>query len=113
MILQTIKLLMEHYGTGLLLCRDGETREFKAFLQPVTSKSWQNMERLFGGLGEIPRGQYLYLGPPEVLLAAGDELQAGAQSYIVRKAEALSLGDRPLYLWALCVRKGGDDPWNV
>lgn len=112
-MIQTVDLLMEHYGSSLRLCRDGEATEFKAFLQPVTSKSWQNMERLFGGLGEIPRGQYLYLGPRNVCLSAGDELETGEQAYIVRKAETLMLEDKPLYLWALCVRKGGDDPWNV
>ena len=83
-MIQTIDLLMEHYGSSLRLCRDGEVTEFKAFLQPVTSKSWQNMERLFGDLGEVPRGQYLYLGPRSVCLSAGDELETGEQAYIVR-----------------------------
>ena len=90
-----------------------ETQQsFRAFLQLVTSKSWQNMEKVFGPLGEIPRGQYLYIGPAAQDVSSADYLRCNGVDYLVRRAEPILLGDEALYIWGLCVRKGADDPWS-
>ena len=102
---EIIEGIIEGYGSAVTAVCGGESVSFRAFLQLVTSKSWQNMERVFGPLGEIPRGQYLYIGPAEFL-------RCGGTDYIVRRADPILVGDEALYIWGLCVRKGADDPWS-
>lgn len=109
---QIIERIIEDYGAAVTAVQDGQPRCFRAFLQLVTSKSWQNMERVFGPLGEIPRGQYLYIGPAAQDISDADHLRCGRVDYIVRRAEPIYVGDEALYIWGLCVRKGADDPWS-
>ena len=109
---EIIERIIADYGSTVTAAENGGERSFRAFLQPVTSKSWQNMERVFGPLGEIPRGQYLYIGPAEQDISGADHLRCGGVDYIVRRAEPILVGDEALYLWGLCVRKGADDPWS-
>lgn len=104
--------IIAHYGSAVTAVRNGQERGFRAFLQLVTSKSWQNMERVFGPLGEIPRGQYLYLGPAEEDISRAEYLRCAGVDYVVRRAEPICVGDEALYIWGLCVRKGADDPWS-
>ena len=109
---QILAGIIRSFGSTVEAVKGGETARFRAFLQPVTSKSWQNMDRVIGPLGEIPRGQYLYIGPVEQDVLAADFLRCGGAAYLVRRADTLLLGDEPLYVWALLVRRGGEDPWN-
>ena len=109
---EIIEGIIEGYGSAVTAVCGGESVTFRAFLQLVTSKSWQNMERVFGPLGEIPRGQYLYLGPAAQDISQADHLRCGGVDYLVRRAEPILVGDEALYLWGLCVRKGADDPWS-
>lgn len=109
---QSIADLLQRFGDAVTLSHSGQTQTFRAFLRPVTSKSWQNMEHLFSELGRIEPGQYVYLGPAERTLAPGDELVCREAAYTVRKVESISAANRVLYRWALCVRKGWDDPWS-
>lgn len=109
---QEIDAILRDFGDTVRITHDGASTTVQAFLQPVTSKSWQNMEHVFNGMGRIERGQYLYLGPAEQTVAQGDLLLCHGTGYVVRKAEQILLADTGLYQWALCVRKGGDDPWS-
>ena len=109
---EEIAAILQDFGDRVELLRDGAPVTVRAFLQPVTSKSWQNMEHVFNRMGRIERGQYLYLGPIEQPIYAGDQLRCHGVRYIVRKAECIRAADEELYQWALCVRKGGEDPWN-
>ncbi len=109
---EIIEAIIASYGSTIIAVEGGSTRSFRAFLQLVTSKSWQNMERVFGPLGEIPRGQYLYLGPAGEDIRGADYLQCNGTDYLVRRADLLTVADAPLYIWGLCVRKGADDPWS-
>ncbi len=108
---KTIERIIEHYGSSVSAVSGTQSREFRAFLQPVTSKSWQNMEKVFGPLGEIPRGQYLYLGPAQEDILEAEFLRCQGREYLVRRADTLLFGDEALYVWGLCVKKGGADPW--
>ena len=107
-----IETIIESYGSGVTAVCGGESASFRAFLQPVTSKSWQNMERVFGPLGEIPRGQYLYIGPAAQDIAQAEFLRCGGTDYLVRRADPILVGDEALFIWGLCVRKGAEDPWS-
>ena len=108
---EIIEAIIRSYGSSVTAVNGGASVTFRAFLQLVTSKSWQNMERVFGPLGEIPRGQYLYLGPAEEDISGAEYLRCAGVDYVVRRAEPIYVGDEALYIWGLCVRKGADDPW--
>lgn len=96
----------------MTLLHHGKETLLKGFLQETGSRNWQNMEKVFTPLGEIPRGQYLYLGPLDPRLAVGDVLLQGNRIFEVRRAEAVYYGDKPVYCWGLCVEKGGEDTWG-
>lgn len=108
---KTIADLIARYGRPVRLIQGEHATQVQAFLQPVTSKSWQNMERLFGPLGEIPRGQYLYMGPVDADFAAADRLECGNRVYLPRRADLVYFGQEPIYCWGLCV-EGSAAEWN-
>lgn len=101
-----ISTLLRQYGTELILRHDGTDTKLRAFLQLVTSKSWQNMERMIDSIGEIPRGQYLYIGPPDVPILPADRLCLDSRFFSVRRAEPIRYRDEALFIWGLCVEGG-------
>lgn len=109
---RTVDCLLRGYGSQVMVCKQGQSAPVRAFLQPITSRSWQNMEHMFKGGGEIPRGKYLYIGPAEVEIEGCDYLQLEDKRYRVRRCDIIRIGDTPLYRWALCVEGGYDATWN-
>ena len=108
-----LEKVMLRWGTAVALRRDGALRQYKAFIQETGSRNWQNMEKIFTPVGEIPRGQYLYLGPLEPRIQVGDVLLQGSRIFEIRRAETVYYGDSPAYCWGLCVEKGGEDTWGA
>ncbi len=103
-----ISRLLERLGQEAWLEHGGERRRLRAFLQHFGSKSWRSMERTMGALGEIPQGQYVYIGPAYPRPEAGDTLHCGGKEYVLRRAETVWFRSRPLYCWGLCIEGGGD-----
>ena len=68
--------ILRQYGTEMILNQNGESLAVKGFFQPVRSKSWQNLTNVATPLGEVPRGQYVYIGPAETEVQQGDLLTA-------------------------------------
>lgn len=91
---------------------DGTEQTIRGFFQPVRSKSWQNMVNLSTPLGEVFRGQYVYIGPADVPVTEGDRLEVGEKTYFLRRVEAYYYGEEAIYIWALCVEKGVNDTWG-
>jgi len=108
---KTLEKIMDRWGTSVTLRSGGADTDFKAFLQETGSRTWQNMEKVFTPLGEVPRGQYLYLGPRKPVPQVGDVLIMGGRIFELRRAEEIYYGDKPVYCWGLCVEKGGEDTW--
>ena len=77
------------------------------------SKSWDSMNPIVTPLGQLPGGQYLYIGPAEQPIAQGDQVYVDDQGYVMRRVETYLDRNGPVYRWALCVRKGGVDKWGV
>lgn len=107
-----IRRMMEKWGTAMRLCRNGAQWDVKAFFDSVRSKSWDVSDSDYSPLGEIPRGRHVYMGPLEPEAAAGDTLWVGEKAYLVRRSEIVRGGRGPLYCWALCLEKGGEDTWG-
>ena len=104
--------ILKQYGSKITLECDGKTVTVKGFFQPVRSKSWQSMTNTATPLGEILRGQYVYMGPSDVPVALGDMLTIGGERYIFRRVEPYYYGEEQIYLWGLCVEKGVNDTWG-
>lgn len=109
---QMVAKILNTYGTAVTLCHQGENYEIRAFFQPVRSKSWQYLEGNYAPLGEIPRGQYVYLGPTEPAALAGDTVRLDGKDYQLRRTELVRDGNGPVYCWGMCVEKGGEDTWG-
>lgn len=107
-----IESILQGYGS-LATITDGESaRTFRAFIQPVTEKGWQNTKKIIASLGQVPKGQYVYIGPAEVELTQGQRLETRGQTFLVRRCEKVFLGEEAMYTWALLTKAGGADPWN-
>jgi len=102
------RLLARWGSTVEMVDKDG-TAAFSAVLQPAASVSWQNMRRQMNLLGEIPTGQYVYVGGRDI--GEASFLRCGGRVYLPRRCEAICLGDRVLCWWGLCVPAGEEAAW--
>ena len=110
---ELLDAILTGYGSTMTVLReDGTQVSVKAFLQPVSGKSWQNMQTAVRNLGEIAPGQFVYIGPAQTAISESDRILLGGERYQMRRAEMLRLADETLYVWGLAVKDGGDDPWN-
>ena len=104
---------MANHGTDLTIVSGEETKTVRGFFRAVNSKSWQSMESEASLLGEITRGQYVYMGPVSAAVKEGDSLILGNRSYLFRRTELYYYGNQPVYQWGLCVEKGVNDTWGI
>ena len=109
----TMETLFTRWGTDMTIVSEGTTKTVRGFFRAVNSKSWQNMESVASLLGEISRGQYVYMGPVGVSVREGDTLVLGSRAYLFRRVEAYYYGNQPIYQWGLCVEKGVNDTWGI
>ena len=107
-----VERIFAKYGTGLTIDSGEKSITVRGFFRAVNSKSWQSMESEASLLGEITRGQYVYMGPAEVTIGEGDTLRLGERAYVFRRVEPYYFGDEPIYQWGLCVEKGVNDTWG-
>lgn len=107
-----VRKILNQYGTAMTVTGSAGSTDVRGFFQPVRSKSWQNMVSLDTPLGEVPRGQYIYIGPPEAVARDGDILTVAGKDYVFRRVEPYYYGDTQMYLWGLCMEKGVNDTWG-
>lgn len=100
------------YGKNAVLISGSVQKQVKVFLQGSNSKSWQNMQRVYSPLGEIPRGQYLCLLQPGVA-TEGDTLMLDGKAHRICRVEEMTAGSNAMYQWCLCTGKGGADTWAL
>lgn len=108
-----IDALLRQHGTSMILCRDGAEQTVRGFFQPVRSKSLQSVVSHHTALGQLDRGQFVYIGPADVAVSQGDVLILGDRCYILRRTEVYRYGDEPVYTWGLCMEKGGEAAWET
>ena len=110
---RAVEKVMANHGTDLTIVSGEENKTVRGFFRAVNSKSWQSMESEASLLGEITRGQYVYMGPVSAAVKEGDSLILGNRSYLVRRTELYYYGNQPVYQWGLCVEKGVNDTWGI
>ena len=106
---QLIDSLLERFGVDATV-NDIPTR---IFLQFSNSKSWDSMNPIITPVGQIPGGQYLYIGPADLEIAVGDEVRVNGTDYILRRCEVYQTQEGPIYRWALCALKGSEKIWTL
>lgn len=104
--------ILRDYGRKILLCRGLEKTEIFGFFQPDTGKVDRLMQLHPGPLGLENRNRYIYIGPADVELRQGDELEIDAKHYQVRSVQTVYGPRKPVYIWAMCVEKGGEMTWG-
>ncbi len=105
--------IMARHGTDLTIVSEGEEKTVRGFFRAVQTKSWQNVENEITLLGSVSRELYSFLGPADADVKEGDSLRMGEKSYLFRRVEAYWFDNEKLYVWGLCVEKGGDDAWGA
>ena len=110
---RTVEMVFSRHGTDLTIVSGAETRTVRGFFRAVNSKSWQSMESEATLLGEITRGQYVYMGPVDAAVQEGDTLVLGDRSYLFRRTELYYYGNQAVYQWGLCVERGVNDTWGI
>lgn len=105
---KVVERILRQYGNTITLRRTGEDCTFRGFLNHTGSHSWQNMQKKYSPLGELPGGQYVLLAPLEPVLKRGDLLLVDGRRYRIRRLEKECLGSEALCQWGLCVEEGGE-----
>ena len=109
---EALSRVIRYYGSTVTVQTPDGEKEVRAFVQPVTGKSWQNMKKVVQGLGELELGQFLYLGPASPNLADAAGVVCRQEHYKIRRTELICLKDEALFCWGLLTKEGGEDPWN-
>ena len=110
---EKVEALLKKYGTQVTIISGETEKTVRGFFRAVNSKSWQSMESEATLLGEITRGQYVYMGPSGVQVQEGDTLKLGGKEYLFRRVELYRYRDDALYQWGMCVEKGVNDTWGT
>ena len=109
---KTVENILRKHGTDVKIGSQGTVKTARCFFRAVNTKSWQSMESEATLLGEVSRGQYVYLGPVDVEVKEGDTLGLGQKEYLFRRVELYYYRNAPVYRWGLCVEKGVNDTWG-
>ncbi len=109
---QMIGRVFARYGSLMSIEHDGQEQTVRAFLQPVTEKSRNELMQTIKELGTLPMQRYVYIGPPEVEVYADDIVRYAGEVYCVCRTEMLRVADGALYMWALLRRKEAGAVWT-
>lgn len=107
-----VEKIMQQHGTDMVIVSHGTEKTARGFFRAVNSQSWQSIESEATMLGEITRGQYVYLGPVHVTVLEGDTLLLGGRTYLFRRVEPYYYRNDAVCQWGLCVEKGVNDTWG-
>lgn len=108
-----LESIMEGYGREVAVTRGEEAFRVRAFLQPMTSRMENMLQCHPGVLGLEDQDRFIYIGPLELEVRTGDELEADGKQYWMRACHVVYGTAEPVYIWGVCVRKGGEDQWAV
>ena len=103
--------MLRKFGSTMRLVQGGSQKSIRAFLQESRSKSKDSAGREYSLLGEIPKGVFVYIGPATPEAQVGDILIYQERRFQLRRVEMITVGDKKLYCWGLCVEKGGENAW--
>ena len=104
------KEALSRYGQRVHLCREGESVECQAFLQPVTERKHDQTPRLPPPLGVVQTGRWLYLGRPEAVLTAEENwVEGNGRQFEIIVAHPGYLGGSLSHWWAMLKRREAEE----
>ena len=101
---------LEQWGSELTAVFAEKTSTLRCIFQPVTSRSLQNMRRQVKDLGQLPQGQFEYLGAEDI--SQVEYLERDGWIYIPRHCEPIYLSGEILCYWGLAAPAGEESAWN-
>ena len=104
---------LNRYGVDAVLQTAAGSKEIKVFFHSINTSIWQNVDRQFCHLGEVPRGRYLCVMPYDAEAAVEDTLEVHGKQYLLRRVEQMCSFTGPVYCWGMCVEKGSEDQWGL
>lgn len=107
-----IDRILAQYGNEMTVTHGKDIQTVRAFLQPVTEKSWSELRKTVQQLGQIPAERYVYIGPAEAAVCDGDTVCLGERTFLVCRSEQLSVRGQALYVWALLRQREAADAWT-
>lgn len=110
---KTVDVILQKYGTEVVLQRQQEDVEVRCFFQQVNSTSWQSLEHAASPLGYGSRAEYLCIAPADAGIRENETLRVGNRSYLAQRVEDYRYCGEVVYQWGLCVEKGGADTWGT
>lgn len=101
-----VKRLLGRYGQTVEISARGEmtARSAHAFIQPLRYKNKRYFDGEFLQGGLVDSRHFLYIGSPDVrldLIHGSVTIQRGAEMFVVRRSEAVFLGNECIYVWAI------------
>lgn len=103
-----VEKILGHWGVEITLQRADGDICLQGMLRHTGAKGQQSAQRQFSPLGEVPGGQYIYIGPVQPAVKVGDTLLLDEAAYELRRVEKIWFRSTPVYCWGLCVKKSGD-----
>lgn len=102
-----VEKLLNQHGMEIRV----ENSTVRAIFQSVTGKLERLAQRSPGVLGDESGKRYIYIGPLEPQVREDQHLKVEGREYLVRSAHQINGNDGPVYIWAICVEKGREEPW--
>lgn len=101
---KTLKTMISRCGTDLVVNFGGVEIPCRAIINPLRYKNKMYLDSDMSDFGAIDRTRILYIGPPDPDFTkdwSNTIISSGNQKYSVTRADMISLGDTPLYIWAV------------
>lgn len=95
---------LNKYGDDAVVNMDGFDYNVKAVIYPMRYKNKMYVSMLRNDLGFNDNECFLYLGPAEPDFMGKEyrtTVSMGDMSFIVSRADRISLGKEPMYIWAV------------
>ncbi len=100
-----VSSLINKFGrTVSVLPENGAPISTKAFIQPLRHKDQSYMGGKCVDLGYLNGKNYLYIGNKNVrldLYPFNTKIETSEENYVVKRAQAVYLGEDVLYVWAI------------
>ena len=91
---------IEKYGESVVIRTNDEFVNTKAFIEPLRYKQRIYVGGSYHRVGKTER--YIYIGHPRYpLVEELTTIQRNSERYLVKHIEVYSVGDSPMYIWAI------------
>lgn len=97
---ETFEAILHTHGKRVALRRAGETRETCAFLQRIQKQETKAPEE-DTQFGAADLRRWLYIGPREQTVEAGDLVHTEEGNFVVQTAAAIYAGGEKSHWWAI------------